>query len=211
MELKANAKRSKSWHKSENKEGCSLDLLFPAASAALVMKPSYLKLIFAAVASIYFLWIAWDPMQGSFLDGVDLPIHETGHLLLRPLGEFMNIAGGSLFQIFFPAVFVGYFVWHEKYYSAAIVLFWVGQSILNVFVYAADSVVMQLVLTSGITGSEGGFHDWNYLLTETGLISSTKIVAGIIKLTGTLTIITAGAFAVYYSIFYKAEVGRPDY
>jgi hypothetical protein len=165
------------------------------------MKPNYPKLIFAALLSIYFLWIAYDPMLGSFLDFVDLPIHETGHLLFRLFGEFMMVAGGSLFQVIVPAVFVGYFVWSEKYYSAAIVLFWVGQSILNVWVYAADAVVMQLVLTSGFTGTEGSFHDWNYLLTETGLINSTKIVAGSIRMIGTLVIIAAGVSSIYYSFF----------
>jgi len=60
---------------------------------------------------------------------------------------------------------------------------------------------MQLVLTSGFSGSEGSFHDWNYLLTATGLLSSTKIVAGIIRLVGTLAIITAGVLSVYYSVF----------
>ena len=169
------------------------------------MQPNYPKLIFAGLLGIYFLWIAYDPMQGSFLDNVDLPIHETGHLLFRPLGEFMGIAGGSLFQVIFPAVFVGYFIWHEKYYSAAIVLFWVGQSILNVFVYAADAVVMQLVLTSGMTGSEGSFHDWNYLLTETGLINSTKTVAGIIRMAGTFVIIAAGVISTYYSFYPTPE------
>ena len=93
------------------------------------------------------------------------------------------------------------FIWHEKPYSAAIVLFWVGQSILNVWVYAADSVVMQLVLTSGFTGTEGSFHDWNYMLTQTGLLGSTKIVAGIIRLAGTLVIIAAGVSSIYYSLF----------
>src|ERR1700742_3326082 len=122
------------------------------------MKPSYPKLIFASLLLIYFGWIALTPMQGSFLDNVDLPIHETGHLLFRPFGEFMMVAGGSLFQVIMPAVFVGYFIWNKKYYSAGIVLFWVGQSIINVFIYAADAVVMQLVLTSGMTGSEGSFH-----------------------------------------------------
>ena len=165
------------------------------------MRPNYPKLIFAGVLAVYFLWIAYNPMAGSFLDMVDLPIHETGHLLFRLFGEFMMVAGGSLFQVIVPAVFVGYFYWHEKYYSAAIVLFWVGQSILNVFVYAADAVVMQLVLTSGLTGSEGSFHDWNYLLTTTGLIGATKTVAGIIRLFGTLTIIAAGVFSVYFSLF----------
>ncbi|MBK8465559.1 MAG: hypothetical protein IPL32_06975 [Chloracidobacterium sp.] len=168
------------------------------------MKPNIPKLIFAALLSFYFLWIAYDPMQGSFLDNVDLPIHETGHLLFRILGEFIGIAGGSLFQVIFPAVFVGYFLWQKSYYSAAIVLLWVGQSILNVWVYAADAVVMQLVLTSGFTGSEGSFHDWNYLLTATGLINSTKTVAGIIRFIGTVTIIFAGASAIYFS-FIPAE------
>lgn len=161
--------------------------------------PNIPKLIFAVLASIYFLWIAYDPMQGSFLDNVDLPIHETGHLIFRIFGEFMGIAGGSLFQVIFPLVFVCYFVWQRSFYSAAIVLFWVGQSILNVWVYASDAVVMQLVLTSGFTGSEGSFHDWNYLLDRFGLLGSTKTIAGIIRLAGTLTIITASAASVYYS------------
>ena len=168
------------------------------------MKPNLPKLIFAALFSIYFLWIAYDPMQGSFLDLVDLPIHETGHLIFRLFGEFMMIAGGSLFQIIFPAVFVGYFVWNKSYYSAAIVLLWVGQSILNVWVYAADAVVMQLVLTSGFTGTEGSFHDWNYLLTATGLIGSTRTVAGIIRFIGSSTIIVASVFSVYFA-FKKAD------
>ncbi len=163
------------------------------------MRINYPKLIFAVLLTLYFLWVAYDPMQGSFLDLVDLPIHETGHLIFRPFGEFMSIAGGSLFQVILPAVFVGYFIWNEKYYSASIVLFWVGQSILNVWVYAADAVVMQLVLTSGFTGSEGSFHDWNYMLTRLGLIDSTKMVAGIIRAVGTLTIIAAAVGSIYYS------------
>lgn len=163
------------------------------------MQVNYPKIVFAALMCVYFLWIAKDPAAGSFLDIVDLPIHETGHLLFRPFGEFMMVAGGSLFQVIVPAIFVGYFWWHEKPYSAAIVLFWVGQSILNVYVYANDAVVMQIVLISGMTGSEGSFHDWNYLLTETGLINSTGAVAGLIRLLGTLTIIIAGILSIRFS------------
>lgn len=168
------------------------------------MKLSYPKLIFAGLLTIYFLWIAFDPMQGSFLDLVDLPIHETGHLIFRLFGEFMMIAGGSLFQVIVPAIFVGYFWWHEKFYSASIVLFWVGQSIINVYIYAADSVVMQLVLTSGFTGSEGSFHDWNYMLTRLGMLDSTKTVAGLIRAAGTLTIIAAAVFSIYQA-FHSPE------
>jgi len=165
------------------------------------MQPNYPRLVLAILFTLYFVWIALDPMQGSFLDNVDLPIHEFGHLLFRPFGQFLMVGGGSLFQVIMPAIFVGYFIWQRSFYSAAIVLFWVGQSILNVWVYAADAVVMKLVLTSGFTGSEGSFHDWNYLLTATGLLSSTKIVAGAIRLAGTLVIISAVVFSTYYSVF----------
>lgn len=169
------------------------------------MKPNLPKLIFAILLSIYFLWIVWDPMQGSFLDNVDLPIHEFGHLLFRILGEFMGIAGGSLSQVIFPAVFVGYFLWQRSFYSAAIVSLWVGQSILNVWVYASDAVVMQLVLTSGSTGAEGSFHDWNYMLSHFGLLGSTKTVAGIIRFIGTSTIIISSVFSIYYSFIQTDE------
>jgi hypothetical protein len=157
-------------------------------------------LAFAALASVYFLWIAYDPMQGSFLDIVDLPIHETGHLVFRIFGEFIGIAGGSLFQLIVPAVFVGYFIWQSSYYSAAIVTLWVGQSIINVWIYASDAVVMQLMLTSGMTGAEGGFHDWNYMLDSMGLLNSTKTIAGIIRLAGTLVIFGGCLSAIYFSL-----------
>lgn len=173
------------------------------------MQPNIPKIIFAALLSVYFLWIAWDPMQGCFLDNVDLPIHETGHLLFRPFGEFMMVAGGSLFQVIFPLVFFGYFAfWQRSYYSASIVLLWVGQSILNVWVYASDAIVGKLVLTSGFTGSEGSFHDWNYLLTATGLLDSTKGVAKIIRFFGTLIIITASVSAIYFG--FRHQVQQPE-
>ena len=164
------------------------------------MQINYPKLVFAALASVYFLSIVYAPMNGSFLDLVDLPIHEFGHLLFSPFGQFIGVAGGSLFQIVMPAIFVGYFAWNQKYYSAAIVLFWVGQSFLNVFVYAQDAVVMQIVLLGGLTGSEGSFHDWNYLLTETGLIKSTKTIAGFIRLSGTTCIIAASILSIRFAL-----------
>jgi len=169
------------------------------------MRPNVPKLIFAVLLSIYFLWIAWDPMQGSFLDNVDLPIHETGHLLFRPFGEFLMVAGGSLFQVIMPAIFAGYFVWKRQFYSGAIVGLWVGQSILNVWVYAADAIKMQLVLTSGFTGSEGSFHDWNYLLEHTGLLNSTNKVAGVVRFFGTAVILVSVVSAVYFSFKPEAE------
>ncbi len=154
------------------------------------------KTIIAAVFTVYFLWCAFDPENARFTHLINLPIHEAGHIFFRILGEFMGIAGGSILQVLIPIIFFGYFVYHKKPFSASIILFWVGNNFLDVYVYAADAQVMQLPLLSGLTGAEGGFHDWNYLLTETGLLDKTKLIAKIIRFTGTLIIVAAaiGAF-----------------
>lgn len=162
-------------------------------------KPNYLKLTFAVAASVYFVSIAARPMNGSFLDTVDLPIHEAGHVIFSFFGHFISVAGGSFFQILMPAIFVGYFTRQEKYYSASMVLFWVGQSFLNLYVYVQDAVRMELVLLGGLTGSEGSFHDWNFLLTELGMLNSTDKVAGMIRLLGTLCILFAAIGSIVYS------------
>ena len=148
---------------------------------------SWPKLAVAVIATIYFAWCAIDPSRWHFIDGVNLVIHEAGHVVFSFLGEFMMIAGGSLFQVIMPALFVGYFIYNEKYYSAALVLFWVGESILNVSVYAGDSLALQLPLIGG----EDSVHDWNYLLTSLNLLPATAKIAGAIRLLGTLVIALA--------------------
>lgn len=145
------------------------------------------KLVVAVIASLYFLWCAYDPYQWHLIDGVNLVIHEAGHLVFSPLGEFLMIAGGSLFQAIMPALFVGYFWYNSKYYSAALVLFWVGESLLNVSVYAGDSLALQLPLLGG----GDSIHDWNYLLTSLNLLPATSKVAGAIRLLGTIVIALA--------------------
>lgn len=145
------------------------------------------KVVVAVIASLYFLWCAYDPSQWHLIDGVNLVIHEAGHLLFSPLGEFMMVAGGSLFQVIMPALFVGYFWYNGKHYSAALVLFWVGQSILNVSVYAGDSLALQLPLLGG----QDSVHDWNYLLSSLNLLPATAKVAGAIRLLGTIVIALA--------------------
>jgi len=151
------------------------------------MTKTPLKLGVTAVAGLYFLWCAYDPSQWHLIDGVNLLIHEAGHVVFRPFGEFMMIAGGSLFQIIMPGLFVGYFIYQQQFFSAALVLFWVGESVLNVSVYAADSVAMQLPLLGG----PDTIHDWNYLLSNLNLLGQTAPIAGAIRLFGTALIILA--------------------
>ncbi len=151
------------------------------------MKKDPLKLVVVIVASLYFFWCAYDPYQWHLIDGVNLVIHEAGHLIFSPFGEFIMIAGGSLFQVIMPALFVAYFWYTRKLYSAALVLFWVGESILNVSVYAGDSLALQLPLLGG----QDSIHDWNYMLSSLNVLAQTAKIAGAIRLLGTLAILLA--------------------
>lgn len=160
------------------------------------------KLAIAVIASLYFLWCAYDPSRWHLIDGVNLVIHEAGHIVFSPLGEFMMIAGGSLFQVIMPALFVGYFWYHGKFYSAALVLFWVGQSILNVSVYAGDSIALELPLLGG----QDSLHDWNYLLTSMNMLPATAKVAGALRLLGTLVIVAASVGAIRFARFREKDL-----
>lgn len=150
------------------------------------------KLIVALVAGAYFLWAALHPLDWRLIDGVNLVIHEAGHIFFTPFGEFLMIAGGSLLQVIIPAIFAFYFYYHGKPYSCALVLLWVGESLLNVSVYAGDSVNMQLPLLGG----KDSIHDWNYMLDHLGWLSHTPEIAKAIYAVATLTILGATAWAV---------------
>ena len=158
------------------------------------MNTKLAKQIVAGLASAYFLWCAYDPWQWHLIDGVNLVIHEAGHIVFYALGEFMMIAGGSIFQVLMPLLFVAYFAYQRQFYSAALVLFWVGESILNVSVYAADSLALQLPLLGG----PDSMHDWNYLLSSLNLLSATATIAGIIRIVGTLSIVGASIAAFWF-------------
>ena len=164
------------------------------------------SLAVAGVATLYFLWCAWDPSQWHLIDGVNLLIHEAGHMVFMPFGHFIMIAGGSMFQVIMPAAFVIYFYWYGKYYQASLVSFWVGESILNVSVYAADSIKMQLPLLGG----PDSIHDWNYLLTETGLLSSTPLIGGLIRFIGTIVILAGAACAIWVTMKKAADEDAMD-
>lgn len=118
------------------------------------------------LASAYFAYYASTPAQWHFLDFVNLVIHEAGHWVFFPFGEFIRILGGSLFQCVFPLIYVGYFFLRRDYFSASLLMFWVGQNLINVSVYASDAIQMQLPLLGG----DSVMHDWNYILGATHLL-----------------------------------------
>ena len=121
--------------------------------------------------------------RGTLLDGVDLAIHETGHLVFAPFGEFIGFAGGTLFQLIMPLAFVAYFTRRGDGHAASVALWWVGQNCGHIAYYVADARAMELPLVGG------GEHDWNYLLGELGLLARDQAIAHAVVATGVLLVI----------------------
>ncbi len=145
------------------------------------------RLTTAILVSAYFIYYTMTYKDWHFLDSANLIIHEAGHIVFIPFGLFMTILGGSLLQILFPILFAIYFYRQQQYFSASLLLFWIGQNILNISVYAADAIVMQLPLLGG----DNAGHDWNNLLAMTDTLKYTDIIGKIIYTIGIIVILLA--------------------
>lgn len=131
----------------------------------------------------------------NLIDWINLVFHEAGHTIFMFFGTFIHVLAGSGFEVFVPAFCVGYFIRKQQFGSAAVLGFWLGQSILNVAIYAGDAVEQVLPLLGG----DGGQHDWNYLLNETGLINYTDSIAYGMYAIGVVVMIVSGFACLYLS------------
>jgi hypothetical protein len=127
------------------------------------MTPSA-KIALILILAVYGFITLGDPSHFRLLDNVDLAIHEAGHVLFSPLGEFIGFLGGTLMQLIVPASFFGYFLRHGDRYAAAVLLWWIGQNFWNISVYVKDARTAELPLVGG------GEHDWAYILGKLGLL-----------------------------------------
>jgi hypothetical protein len=124
-----------------------------------------------------------------------VPIHEFGHVLFRPFGEFMHLLGGSLFQVGLPLVFGGIFlVKNRDPYSAAVMLWWSAVAVMDVAPYVYDAQQPQHVLLTGRTG-ENGAHDFIDILGDLGLLTRAQAVGYGVHRGGLVMLVTAYAWA----------------
>jgi hypothetical protein len=133
-------------------------------------------------------WSTFHDRYGKvpLLGGIDLAIHEFGHMLFMPfgipfLGHTAVILGGSLTQVALPLIFVVYFLRDRDgvrdVHAAMLCLWWSSMNLVDVAVYCADARAGVLMLISGETGQESDGHDWNNLLHIWHAINKDTIIA----------------------------------
>jgi len=130
----------------------------------------------------------------SFLHGPLLVFHEAGHVLFALFGHWLMMAGGSVFQLLLPLIISMAFLRRHDAFGAAIALWLLGVSMLDLAPYVYDALHPQLMLLSGATGEEGG-HDWIYLLSGLHLLPQAQVLGGLLRVLGAGVVITALAWA----------------
>jgi hypothetical protein len=121
---------------------------------------------------ILFIWgwkfiatpMASDYFAETFLHGVNLAFHESGHVIF---GFFGSLLG----QVVMPLICLGTFLFYRNPFAASVTLWWTGQSFMDLGPYINDARALQLPLLGGNIGSDNpDFHDWHHLLRDIGLL-----------------------------------------
>jgi len=121
------------------------------------------------------------------VDYVNLLIHEGGHGIFKIFGKYIHAIGGTLAQILIPGMFVVFYFINKKKIPAQISLVWLGQNLINISIYASDARAQRLPLLGG----KKVYHDWTYLLGETGLLNFDKEVGIFFYSLAIITFLTA--------------------
>lgn len=128
---------------------------------------------------------------GSFIHRPILVFHEAGHVLFMPLGNWMMVLGGTLGQLLMPAILCGaLLIKNRDTFGAAVGLWFLGVSVLDIAPYMYDALQPQLMLLSGRTGEDGG-HDWIYLFSSMGLLPKAQLIGALCHKAGALIVLLA--------------------
>ena len=127
-----------------------------------------------------------DSEFGSLFAGINLAVHEGGHLFFMWFGsDFVTVAGGTFLQCICPILTGIMFYRQRDFFAIGVACFWLGTNFAHIAPYAADARAQLLPLVSTFQGAPG--HDWNYLLGALGLLGRDRAIGGAFQVAGILT------------------------
>jgi hypothetical protein len=156
-------------------------------------------LVLLGIWSISFLFasIESNSVGESFMHLVNLPFHEAGHILFSPFGRFIQVLGGTLGQLLMPTICLAVLLVRTRDgFGAAIALWWLAESFMDIAPYINDARSLNLILLGGVTGREvADYHDWEYLLGTLGLLRMDHGLALLAHGTGIVLMVTSLVWA----------------
>lgn len=145
--------------------------------------------------SVLVLALAWgdvrtmlDSETWNVFGGLTLAVHEGGHLIFGPFGQWLTIAGGSITQVIAPIAAGWMLLRQGDRYGVAVVGTWLAYSLTNLANYVADARTMALQL---VGFSADPLHDWHYLLDSVHLLPYDTRLAGLVRLLAAAVLIAS--------------------
>ena len=135
------------------------------------------------------------PDYASLFAGLNLGIHELGHVVFAVFGRTLGVAGGSLAQVLAPLGAVLVFLRQRDWFAISFAFLWLGASLFELARYVGDARAMELPLVSPFGGDP--IHDWNFLLANAGLLRWDATLAALLRVGATASIVVflvAGAW-----------------
>lgn len=117
----------------------------------------------------------------SIFAGINLGIHELGHIILSFTPNLVMVLGGTIFQLAVPIASIFVFLRQRDYFALTFSFGWLSTSLFEVALYAGDAQKQLLPLVSPF-GGEDIIHDWNYILGKLGILTLTPFVSAIFLL-----------------------------
>ncbi|HOW43410.1 MAG TPA: hypothetical protein P5110_02825 [Candidatus Omnitrophota bacterium] len=152
---------------------------------------------------VYFVYVLFrqlaDPVYTSVLGGINLGIHELGHLVFMPLGQTMGVAGGTILQLAIPVFAIFNFYRQKEFFGMALSFGWISTNLFYIATYLADARRLELPMVTPF-GGDNVIHDWEYLLSEMNVLQyDTAIATGIrgVAVVTMLVCFTAGAWLLW--------------
>lgn len=140
----------------------------------IYVRAALLALLAAYGVHLSILDIPSGEIWGSLMHYPIVPIHEFGHIVFRPFGEFMHNLGGTLFQVLLPLIFGGILIVKNRDpFAAAVCLWWAAIALIDAAPYVYDAYKPQHILLSGRTGDDGS-HDFVDVLGDLGLLNKAQ-------------------------------------
>ena len=121
-----------------------------------------------------------NPLYISIFGGINLAIHELGHILFRFAGEFIMVAGGTILQLAVPLASAVMFIFQPDYFAVTVCGVWLSTNLYSVATYVGDAREQMLSLVT--VGGGDAIHDWHYLLSRMHLLSWDTGIAVFIRL-----------------------------
>ena len=121
------------------------------------------------------------------VDDINLAFHEAGHLIFGVLGDTINLYGGTLGQLVFPAAVAFQFVRQAEPLGVFFGTIWFCENLFNIARYAGDARAQVIPLL-------GGEHDWFAIFNRWGVLRADTAIAGVIRAVGWLGMVAAAVW-----------------